>query len=64
MMKIVQIKFLRSGAIGCLNRKEILTHITVHVKVFHGQRKVHSIKVSIMDKISVIIDELHKLEKD
>ena len=34
----------------------------MHVKVFHGDRKVHSIRVSILDKIQVVIEKLKDLE--
>ena len=34
------------------------------MKVFHGERKVHEIRVSILDKIKVIIDELTKREPE
>ena len=39
-----------------------MTHITINVKVFHGERKKHAIRVSILDKISVVIDKLTELE--
>jgi hypothetical protein len=32
--------------------------------VFHGERKRHEIKVSILDKIKVIIDKLNELEPE
>lgn len=32
------------------------------VKVFHGDRKVHKFRVSIMDQISVLLENLKKEE--
>lgn len=39
-----------------------MTRITLYVKVFHGDRKTHKIDVSILDKISVVVDKLKELE--
>ena len=48
---------------GYIHRHNVLTKLTIFVKVFHGQRKTHRIEVSILDKISVIEDRLLELEK-
>lgn len=55
------VNFLQ-GFDGYIQRGELLTHITVYVKVFHGDRKTFTIKVAILDKIKVIIDEISKKE--
>lgn len=55
--KIVHVKTFQG--LDChIQRRNVLSHITIHVKVFHGDRKRHSIKVSIVDKLESIIEKL------
>jgi hypothetical protein len=58
---MLHVKFMKAGE-GYIQRREVLSHITVYVKVFHGDRKVHAIRVSIIDKIRTIIDKLKEAE--
>jgi hypothetical protein len=46
MNKMCHLKFLKYGELYT-QRKNIKTHIIIRVKVFHGERKTHLIKVSI-----------------
>ena len=39
-------------------------HITVKVKTLHGDRKTHSVKVSILDKIEKIAEKIAEIEPE
>ena len=54
--------FLKGGW-GFIQRRELKTHLTIYVKVFHGKREVYEVKVALMDKIQVIFDQLHKRDE-
>ena len=45
-----------------MSRRELKTHITVFVKVFHGKRETHKFTVSILDKIGIIYERLMALD--
>ena len=60
--KIVHVKILKGGD-GYIQRDELKTHISVFVKVFHGERKNHEFKVSILDRIYTIYERLFTLDK-
>jgi hypothetical protein len=62
MNKIVKVEILKGGQ-GYIQRKELKTEIVVKVKVFHGKRETHVFKVSILDKIQVIIDKLKRIDE-
>ena len=64
MSKIVHVTFVKKHGEAYIQRRELLSHITLYVKVFHGDRKVHKIRVSILDKIYVIVDKLKELEPE
>ena len=51
LKKIVHVRYLTYPGEGFIWRQNVMTHITVVVKVFHGERKSHCIRVSILDKI-------------
>lgn len=61
--KIVHVTLLKGGE-GYIQRKELLTHIHIYVKVFHGKRETHFFRVSILDKIQVLIDKIKRLDED
>ena len=50
------------GGQAYVQRKEIKTQITIHVKVFHGSRPTHTFQVSIHDPIQEALDIVR--EKD
>lgn len=51
LKQIVHVRFLNYPGDGFIQRNSVMTHITILVKVFHGERKTHKLKVSILDKI-------------
>jgi hypothetical protein len=59
LSKIVHCKLLKGGE-AHIQRRELKTHIEVFVKVFHGDRKTFSFRVSILDKIQVLFTLLAK----
>lgn len=61
LSRIVKVHILKGGE-AYIQRREIKTHITIHVKVFHGARATHSFEVSILDRIQVLIDKLGKAD--
>jgi len=61
--KIVHVKF-RWGGQGHLQRRLVSQQITVKVKTLHGLRKIHSLTVSIFDKVSTILDQVAKADPE
>lgn len=51
------------GGEGFIQRRELKTHITITVKVFHGSKQNHEFKVSILDRIQVVMDRLKRLDQ-
>lgn len=51
LKKIVKVRFQWYTADGYIWRSNIMTKLTIKVKVFHGERKTHTLTVSIHDKL-------------
>ena len=51
------------GGEGYIQRRELKTHIFISVKVFHGKKQNHVFKVSILDRIQVIMDRLRRIDQ-
>ena len=58
---ILHVKLMKGGD-AYISRCQLLTNITVHVKVFHGDRKSHEIKVSVLDRIMKVFDYLYQVD--
>ena len=63
MRKMCHLYLVKGGEVYT-QRRELKTHITIQVKTFHGEKKNHQIKVSILDKIQVLYDQLYLLDQE
>lgn len=51
------------GGDGYIQRGQLKSYITVYVKTFHGDRKNHEFKVSILDRVYTIYERLYKIDR-